>query len=67
MMPGGLAMLLMMPVAGKLSSHVGPKYLISFGLAVIALAMWHSTSLAPRRGLQFLSWGAALSDNFSMT
>ena len=44
------------PVAGKLSSHVGPKYLISFGLAVIALAMWHSTSLAPDADFNFFSW-----------
>jgi MFS transporter, DHA2 family, multidrug resistance protein len=56
MMPGGLAMLLMMPVAGKLSSYVGPKYLISFGLAVVALAMWHSTSLAPNADFNFFSW-----------
>src|SRR3977135_1534849 len=56
MMPGGLAMLLMMPVAGKLSSYVGPKYLISLGLAMVALAMWHSTSLAPDTDFNFFSW-----------
>ena len=56
MMPGGLAMLLMMPVVGKLSSYVAPKYLISFGLAMIALAMWHSTSLTPDADFGFFSW-----------
>jgi MFS transporter, DHA2 family, multidrug resistance protein len=56
MMPGGLAMLLMMPVVGKLSSYVAPKYLLSFGLAIVALAMWHSTSLAPETEFAFFSW-----------
>ncbi len=55
MMPGGLAMLLMIG-RRKLSSHVGPKYLITFGLAVIALAMWHSTSLGPDADFNFFSW-----------
>ena len=56
MMPGGLAMLVMMPVVGKLSSYVAPKYLICFGLTVVALAMWHSTSLAPNADFNFFSW-----------
>src|SRR5271166_1368339 len=56
MLSGGLAMLLMMPVVGKLSSYVAPKYLLSFGLAIVALAMWHSTSLAPDADFNFFSW-----------
>jgi MFS transporter, DHA2 family, multidrug resistance protein len=52
-------MLLMMPVVGRLSSYVEPKYLISFGLAMVALAMWHSTSLAPDADFNFLSWARA--------
>jgi DHA2 family multidrug resistance protein len=59
MMPGGLAMLLMMPLVGKLSSYVEPKYLISFGLAMVALAMWHSASLAPDADFHFFSWARA--------
>jgi DHA2 family multidrug resistance protein len=59
MMPGGLAMLLMMPVVGKLSSYVAPKYLICLGLTVVALAMWHSTSLAPDADFNFFSWARA--------
>lgn len=35
---GGLATLLMMPIAGVLLKHVQPKHLIAFGLAVEALA-----------------------------
>ncbi|HEY2754318.1 MAG TPA: DHA2 family efflux MFS transporter permease subunit, partial [Pseudolabrys sp.] len=40
LMPGGLAMLFMMPVSGFLSNVIQPKYLIAFGMATIALAMW---------------------------
>jgi MFS transporter, DHA2 family, multidrug resistance protein len=47
MMPGGLAMLLMMPAVGQIAGRVQPKYMIAFGFAIIALAMWYSTSLVP--------------------
>ena len=33
MMPGGIAMLIMMPLAGQITNIVQPKYLIAFGLA----------------------------------
>ena len=46
-MPGGLAMLFMMPIAGQLTGLMQPKYWIALGLAAIALAMWHSTTLVP--------------------
>jgi MFS transporter, DHA2 family, multidrug resistance protein len=47
MMPGSLAMLIMMPVAGQIIGRVQPKYLMMIGLTIIALAMWYSTSLVP--------------------
>jgi DHA2 family multidrug resistance protein len=56
MMAGGLAMLLIMPVVGKLSSYVAPKYLICVGLAIVALAMWHSAALAPAADFNFFAW-----------
>jgi DHA2 family multidrug resistance protein len=46
-MPGGLAMLVMMPIAGQMTGLMQPKYWIALGLGAIALAMWHSTTLAP--------------------
>ena len=57
MMPGGIAMLIMMPLAGQITNIVQPKYLIAFGLAVIALAMWHMTSLVPEATFHFFEWG----------
>jgi DHA2 family multidrug resistance protein len=59
LMPGGLAMLVMMPVSGFLSNVIQPKYLIAFGMAVIALGMWHMTSLPPDADFRFFAWGRA--------
>jgi DHA2 family multidrug resistance protein len=55
-MPGGIAMLLMMPLAGRLSGVVQPKYLMAFGMVVIAAAMWHFTGLAPGADWSYFVW-----------
>ena len=47
MMPGGLTMLLLMPIAGQIIPRMQPKYWLAIGLAVIAFGMWVSTSLTP--------------------
>jgi DHA2 family multidrug resistance protein len=46
-MPGGLAMLLLMPLAGQIIPRMQPKYWLAIGFSIVALAMWYSTSLAP--------------------
>ncbi len=56
MMPGGIAMLLMMPVAGAITNYIQPKYLIAFGMAVIAIAMWQTTSLSANADFDFFVW-----------
>jgi MFS transporter, DHA2 family, multidrug resistance protein len=43
--PGGLVTMLMMFVAGPLSSRVQPKYLIAFGAIIVALSMYTMTNL----------------------
>ena len=43
--PGGVATMMLMPVAGRLVTVVQPKYLIMFGAAIAALSMWHMTGL----------------------
>lgn len=45
LMPGGLAMLVMMPLAGQIANHIQAKYLIAAGMFIIVLAMWHMTGL----------------------
>jgi len=54
-MPGGLAMLVMMPIAGQVTGLMQPKYWIALGLGAIALAMWYSTALAPNASFGFFA------------
>jgi len=55
LMPGGLVMLTVMPVSGFVSNLIQPKYLIAAGMAAIALAMWHMTSLPPDASFGFFA------------
>ena len=43
LMPGGVALMLMMPISGFLVNKVQPKYLMAFGLTLTALSMWWLT------------------------
>ena len=56
MMPGGIAMLVMMPIAGQVTGHLQPKYLMALGLTGIALSMWYSTSLTPDASFDYFAW-----------
>jgi DHA2 family multidrug resistance protein len=56
LMPGGLAMLLMMPMAGQATNLIQPKYWLAFAMAAIALAMWHMTTLFPDASFSFFAW-----------
>ena len=49
-------MLVMMPVAGRLGNVIQPKYMMAFGLAVIAVGMWHSTGLEQGASFGFFAW-----------
>jgi DHA2 family multidrug resistance protein len=39
LMPGGLMLIVMMPIAGQLVRRVQPKYLMAFGLGVLTLSL----------------------------
>jgi DHA2 family multidrug resistance protein len=56
LMPGGIVMLLLMPVVGFASTYLSPRFLISFGMAAIALAMWHATTLTPQASFGYFGW-----------
>jgi DHA2 family multidrug resistance protein len=43
LMPGGFALMFMMPIAGKLVSKVQPKYMMAFGLLLTAASMYWLT------------------------
>jgi MFS transporter, DHA2 family, multidrug resistance protein len=55
MMPGGLAMLVMMPLIGQIAGRAQPKYMIAIGFMIIALAMWYSTSLVPDASFSYFA------------
>jgi DHA2 family multidrug resistance protein len=40
LMPGGLVLILMFPLAGKLVQHIQPKYLMASGLAVLTVSLF---------------------------
>ena len=56
MMPGGFAMLIVMPIAGQVTGRFQPKYLMVLGLSGIALSMWYSTSLTPDASFDYFGW-----------
>jgi len=56
MMPGGLTMLVIMPIAGQVTGRFQPKYLMILGLSGIALSMWYSTSLTPDASFDYFCW-----------
>ena len=56
LMPGGLVMFLMMPVAGALGNYVQPKYLMSFGMFMAGVGMWHAAALTGSADFSFFSW-----------
>jgi DHA2 family multidrug resistance protein len=55
MMPGGLAMMLMMPLAGQIIPKMDPKYWMAIGFSIIATAMWYSTSLVPDASFSYFA------------
>ncbi len=54
-MPGGLAMLVIMPIAGQVTGLWQPKYWIALGLGAVAFAMWYSTALVPSASFGFFA------------
>jgi DHA2 family multidrug resistance protein len=56
MMPGGICMLMLMPISGFVSGVVQPKYLIMGGMTAVAIALWHLTSLYPEATFRFFAY-----------
>jgi MFS transporter, DHA2 family, multidrug resistance protein len=56
MMPGGVAMLFMIPLAGQITNYIQPKYLMAAGLTAISISMWHMTSLSPDVTFGWFQW-----------
>jgi DHA2 family multidrug resistance protein len=56
MMPGGIAMLIMMPIVGRFAGYAQPKYMIATGFIIIAAAMWYSTTLVPDASFTYFAF-----------
>lgn len=46
--PGGLAIIVLMPIAGKLSGIIQPRYLIAFGMFMLAIGMFVTMHVTPQ-------------------
>jgi DHA2 family multidrug resistance protein len=55
LMPGGIAMLIIMPIAGRMTDAVQPKYLMAAGMLVLGLAMLDLTWLEPDASFAFFA------------
>jgi DHA2 family multidrug resistance protein len=56
LMPRSLAMLVMMPLAGRLYNRAGPKLLVSGGLVLVAIGFWQLSRLTIDVGYWDLVW-----------
>jgi DHA2 family multidrug resistance protein len=50
--PGGMTLLFLMPVIGKLAHHFQARYLVALGFLLGALGMWHTAILTPQTDVQ---------------
>ncbi len=58
--PGGLVTMVMMFMAGQLTSRFQPKYLIAIGAAIIAFSMYDMTRLTPDADFGFFVWSRCI-------
>jgi len=56
LMPGGLVLMMMMPVAGKLVTRVPPKLLMGFGLLMTAGSMFYLTGFNTQVSFEHAVW-----------
>jgi DHA2 family multidrug resistance protein len=54
--PGGVVLMILMPLAGQLTDKIQPRYLIAFGLTVVALSMWYLTGLDGDITFAYAAW-----------
>ena len=59
MTPGGFASLAELPVTALLLKFVQPRYIVTAGMAIEALAMWHMTSFSLGMGFGDVAWARA--------
>jgi MFS transporter, DHA2 family, multidrug resistance protein len=56
LMPGGFMLMVMFPLAGVISRHIQPKYMMIAGLLITAGAMYHLTTFDTEISFNYLAW-----------
>jgi DHA2 family multidrug resistance protein len=56
LMPGGIALMIAMPIAGKLVTRVQPKLMMAFGLGMTAFSMFYLTGFNTQVSFDHLIW-----------
>jgi DHA2 family multidrug resistance protein len=56
LMPGGFVLMLLFPIAGRLTSLTQPKYLIAIGLVFTSAAMFHLCTFNTQVSFSNLAW-----------
>ena len=46
--PGGFAVILLMPIIGRLVSKIQARYLVSMGMALLAMGLWYTMHITPQ-------------------
>jgi len=54
--PGGVMVMLMMPLVGFLAGRVDPRYLVAYGFAMLSLALARMHSLDALASYSYLAW-----------
>lgn len=54
--PGGLAVMLLMPISGKLTGIVPAKYLVMVGVTLCAIGTWWTSHLTPQTDYTTFVW-----------
>ena len=54
--PGGLAVVFLMPVSGKLVSKIQARYMIAVGLSLTAMGMFYTSTLSPATDYEHFVW-----------
>ncbi len=54
--PGGVAVIVLMPISGKLISKIPAKYLVMFGFTLCAIGMWATSFVTPQTDYNHFVW-----------
>ncbi len=53
---GGVVVMLLMPLVGRMIGVTDPRYMIAFGWCMTAAALWHMTSLSLLMDFRYVVW-----------